>query len=398
ASSADLKTEFQQSLDIITRQEASKQKRAQGGEGDPAWQGQNQQAMMMQRKPDGMQQAVGGYPKSAADQARAQQKSSFSFNPAAKAFSLNPQAGEFTPSHSGSGGTPVAKAPAHSPSFNVYKKGPETQRKGLTEILEPFFLRARGSTPDSAAPDWPDAKGPSYHEVLGQPNPSSRPLMAPQGCGGQGHMQTMGGGWQPQGQQMMQQVQQPGQQPQQGHQVQQQQGPGDQQGPPMAGMGGVGGPQMMQQGFVVSNGPPGGPPQQMYGNMYGPGGCQGHQGQGMPPNMMVLPGGQTMMAQGGQQMVPMGMVAGGQGGQNPNMVGGMAPMPKFGGNQQQMVVMPVLMSGPGQYQQTAFMPQTMQGGQMPGPQGPPGGPPQGDGGQGMMQQQPGMYPRQVGAG
>ncbi|CAE8647276.1 unnamed protein product, partial [Polarella glacialis] len=224
------------SLDIITRQEASKQKRAQGGEGDPAWQGQNQQAMMMQRKPDGMQQAVGGYPKSAADQARAQQKSSFSFNPAAKAFSLNPQAGEFTPSHSGSGGTPVAKAPAHSPSFNVYKKGPETQRKGLTEILEPFFLRARGSTPDSAAPDWPDAKGPSYHEVLGQPNPSSRPLMAPQGCGGQGHMQTMGGGWQPQGQQMMQQVQQPGQQPQQGHQVQQQQGPGDQQGPPMAGM------------------------------------------------------------------------------------------------------------------------------------------------------------------
>lgn len=178
----------------------------------------------------------------------------------------------------------------------------------------------------------------------------------------------------------------------------------EQGGPPMGGcQGSVGmAPQgmMTNQGFVLANAPggPNGPPNQMYGQMYGGpgggGGPGGQQGQNMGPGAFVLnqPSG---MGCGGNQM--MNMVAQGQ---NPNM-SGMTAMPKFGNNQQQMVVVPMMALAPGgQYQNQAFM----QGGPMQGqgmaPQGggPPNGPPQGDGGQGQMMQQPGMYPRQVGAG
>jgi len=173
----------------------------------------------------------------------------------------------------------------------------------------------------------------------------------------------------------------------------------EQGGPPMGGCQGSVGmapQQMMNQGFVLANAPggPNGPPNQMYQQMYGGpggGGPGGQQGQNMGPGAFVInqPSG---MGCGGQQMMNMG--------QNPNM-GGMTAMPKFGNNQQQMVVVPMMALAPGgQYQNQAFM----QGGPMQGqgmaPQGggPPNCPPQGDGGQGQMMQQPGMYPRQVGAG
>jgi len=156
----------------------------------------------------------------------------------------------------------------------------------------------------------------------------------------------------------------------------------------MAAMGpGAGGaPQMMQQGFVVANAPPGGPPSQMYPQMYaapggggpGPGGHQSV----MPQQAPVVFGQQTMMAaQTGQSMA---------------MPGGVGPVPKFGNQQGQMMVMPVMLA-PGQYQ-PGFVPQ--QAVQQPGQQGPPGqpGPPGSQAeGQGPMMQQP-MYHRQGGGG
>jgi hypothetical protein len=400
APNPDLKSEFQQSLNLIAQQQASKQSKQQqqqqaanagtaGAGQDGNWQGQAQQGMMMQRK-DSIQASggAGAYPKNAGGGLPS--KSSFSFNPQAKAFSLNPQAGEFTPSGAtsgatGGGGASVAKAaPSHSASFNIYKKSPDLVRKSLVDTLEPFFHRAKSSTPDSASPDWPDAKGPSYRDVLGQPNPNSRPQMQMMpggpGPGGPQMPMAMAGGWQPQAQHMMQMQMQPQQQPAQQpnmqqqnpqHQVQQQGGPPsqDQSGPPMGGMGVM--PGMMQQGFVMANAQPGGAPNQMYGQMYAPGGCPTHQGGGtMPPNAIVF-NQSTMMGQGGSQMVPMGMVA--HQGQNPQM--GMGPMPKFGGQQQQMVVMPVMLAGPGQYQAQAFLPMQGQGMQVP-QGGPPHNPPQ----------------------
>ena len=45
---------------------------------------------------------------------------------------------------------------------------------GLADILEMFFQRAKNSAPDSAAPDWPDAKGPSYKDVRRLPERPKR--------------------------------------------------------------------------------------------------------------------------------------------------------------------------------------------------------------------------------
>eukprot|EP00440_Ansanella_granifera_P065846 gb/GFBE01071414.1/.p1 GENE.gb/GFBE01071414.1/~~gb/GFBE01071414.1/.p1 ORF type:complete len:731 (+),score=151.96 gb/GFBE01071414.1/:1-2193(+) len=396
--SADLKQEFQTSLEIIKGQDAARQRKqgVEAGNGGQWDQGQMAKAGQ-----------PGGFAKNVGDQ---KLTPSAGLNPNARPFSLNPKAGEFTPSGGAAGNaTPVAKAAGHAPSFSTYKKDPNMQRKSLPEILDPFLKRATAQDPGSAAPDWPDAKGPSYHEVLGQPNPGAQTRMMAPGGPAAGHMQTMGGGWQPTGQTMMGQPgqqqpgqQQPGQQVQQQpqqQQVQQQGGPPnqDQGGPPMVGGCGVGMvPQMMQQGFVVANpggpGGPGGPPNQMqYGQMYGgPTGPSGHQGQGMAPQAFIVNGQPTMMGQGGSQMVPMGMVA--PQGQNPGQMG-MAPMPKFGGgNQQQVMVMPVMIGNYGQ--QGGFMQGPMQGQGGMAPQGgPPGGPPQGDGGQGQMMQNPGMgYP------
>jgi hypothetical protein len=410
--SGDLKMEFQQSLEVIQKQEASKQRKQQtsgqsptdmgnrggpspggqqgpGGPDNSQWgQQQGQNYMIYPRKPDGSGTPggpQGGYPAQGGESGRAGKQ--FSFNAGAKPFSLNPQAGEFTPQGSAAAAgpagntapTPQAAAPstvqkpsAPQPVFAIFKKNQDLLRKNLAELLEPFFQKASKSAPDSLGPEWPDAKGSSYHEVLGQPNPSSRHQLM-------GNPMPSGGG------------------PGPGPGWQQPQAP-DQQGQPTSGPG----PQMMQQGFVMANAPSGGPPNAMYQQVYaaapgggGPGGPQGPQGGGNMPPQPVVFGQQTMMAQGPAQSmaaVPVGMV--------PSQ-SGMGPMPKFGGQQQQqqqMVVMPVMLA-PGQqnFVPQGFMPQQGQPGPPgpPGPQGPPGQ--QADGQQGQMMQQP-MFHRQGGAG
>lgn len=370
---SDIKSDFEQSLELIKKQ-SSKQgstaaaaaAAAAGGcsSGQMAsWQGQS----MMQRKADGgqhQQQQQGGYPGNMDNRVA---RSRGGLNPNAPAFNFNPQAGEFTPSNSAQNASQpsptMAKPIAPSPPFHMFKKdnGP---RKTVAEMLEPFFQRARMQNPESSAPDWPDAKGPqSYKEVLGVPNQLQRPpmMMAPVAQGNQHPvpMPVPAGPWpQPMGQGS----------------------PND--GPQMGPMGGQMGqmqaqPQMMQPGFVVA-GPPGGPP--MYQQMYAPPGPQGNpggqngmqQGQqgGMPQQAVVFnqQGMAGMMANAGQQMaVPMMMGPQGQ-----------MAVPKFavpGG--QQMMVMQHVMMAPGQYQQN-FMPQ-QDGGMQQGHQGQ------------MMQQQ--MYQR-----
>jgi len=387
--SGDLKMEFQQSLAVIQRQEESKhEKRKAAGNAEanrpgappPSYgtgggqldQQSSQQGnmMMYHRKSDpGQQQQVAGaagYP-----QGGDRGKQNFTFNPAAKAFSLNPAAGEFTPGGSaaatGNSGRPPSntKQPTSTLQFTFSNKNPDLARKALATILEPFFQTAKHV--HTLTPDWPDAKGGiSYHDILGQP--SGRPTLGvvPGGGGGGGAEPVPGNSWQ--------------------------------QGPPvhdqvpngMANMGPGSGPapQMMQPGFVLSNTPQGGPPSQMYAQMYAaPGGGgpgpQGHQS-GMPQQAPVMFGQQAMMAQQAQSMA---------------MPGGMGPVPKFGNQQgQQMVVMPVILGPGGQYQPQGFVPQ--QGVQQPGQQGPPGqpGPPGSQAeGQGPMMQQP-MYHRQGGGG
>ncbi|CAJ1344139.1 unnamed protein product [Effrenium voratum] len=369
--SQDLKSEFQQSLEIIAQQDAKK--RSRNNEGNPPME-QNAQN----------QKSQSGAMAKAGDQSRGGQNSSFSFNPKAPSFTLNPQAGEFMPSAPGGGQTP-AKASATSPSFSTYKntKASKPFKGGLVEILDCFFQRAKNSNPDSAAPDWPDAKGPSYKDVLGQPNQSGQAKVA--GAAGGIPMQNMAGPWAAQGQHAQggQQVPQQQQQP-----VQQQTAPPsqDQQtGPNMVGQGGVPMQPMMPGGFVVANAPPGQGGQtntMQYGNMYAAGQQGQHQQQGMQQPAILF--NQTpVMGQSGSQMVP--MIAQGQQGQ----MGVTAPMAKFGGQQQQMVVVPMMLAS-GQYGNgQGFMPATMQGqGTMPP------GPPQGDGGQGQMMQQGMGYARQ----
>lgn len=382
----DLKSEFQQSLEIIQQQEYKKRGKNPEG-GNTQWEGaQNQKGS-------------GGMAK-AGDQSKAQ--SNFSFNPKAPSFTLNPQAGEFTPGGGGPQAQPPAKASGPSPSFSTYsKKASGKVKGGLSEILEMFFQRAKNSTPESAAPDWPDAKGPSYKDVLGQPN--DRGQRAVQGAGGM-HMQNMAqaGSWQTQNQGQQGGQQASTNQVQQQQQVPQQNAPQNQDqqqgGPNMGGQGGPGGmpmqPAMMPQGFVVANAPGpgqgGNQPNQMqqYGNMYAGPGQQGqpHQGQGMGQPTIVF-NQAPVMGQGGNQMVPT-MIAQGQQGQ----MGVTGPMAKFPGQQQQMLVVPMMLAGPNQYGNgQGFMQGPMQGqGTMP----PQGGGPQGDGGQGQMIQQNMGYPRQ----
>jgi len=389
--SGDLKMEFQQSLAVIQKQEESKHRKQQAagaaeqqnraGASPPSYgtgggqmdQHTSQQGnmMMYSRKSDPGNQAqvpgAAGYPQGG-DQGRGGSKQNFTFNPQAKAFSLNPAAGEFTPGGSaaitGTSGTApsTAKQNTSTLQFNIFNKNSDLARKGLGQILDPFFQKARTEHSMSLTPEWPDAKGgTSYHEVLGQP--SGRPALGVVPGGGG---PVPGNAWQ--------------------------QGPPvhDQAPSGMASMGpGSGGaPQMMGQGFMVANAPPGGPPSQMYPQMYaapgggGPAGPGGHQS-GMPQQAPVVFGQQTMMAaQSGQSMA---------------MPGGVGPVPKFGSQQGQMVVMPVMLA-PGQYQPQGFVPQ--QAVQQPGQQGPPGqpGPPGSQAeGQGPMMQQP-MYHRQGGGG
>jgi len=387
----DLKSEFQQSLQVISQQEA-KRNRGKNSEGE--WDGTASQG-------DQKANTTGAMAKAGGDPSRTP-SGQFSFNPKAKAFSLNPAAGEFmpgggnAPANPGPAGPP-AKASGPSPTLKLDKKGSKQQLKGLSEILEMFFQRAKNSNPDSAAPDWPDRNGPSYKDVLGHPNPNANTRVG-QTMGHANMPQMQGGNWQQQ--QNQGQQQQPGQQtgqqvPQQQQQQQQQQVPQqnapqnqEQQGGPQMVQGGMAmQPTMMPQAVFVGNPPgQGGQANQMqYGQMYpgGPGQGPAHQGQNVQPTIVFNNG--AMMAQGGgNTMVPMPMQN--QQGQMQGVTAGPA-MAKFPGQQQQMVVVPMMaLANTGQYGngQAGFM--AMQGQQMPPQQGGPGGPPQGDGQNQMMQQ------------
>lgn len=236
----------------------------------------------------------------------------------------------------------------------------------LDDILDCFFNSQKGDSLGSE-PGWPEAQGPSYHEVLGQPNPSN-PL--PPNVGNMAPQPGMGAPWQ--------QQQQPiGQAP---------------PGAPVQGGAGAA-PQMMpQQNFMV---PQTGPNMnqgqgQMFQPMYqGPGGGQmpaqrPQNANNMPPQdqQAMAFNQQSMMAPqpgapGPQQgmAVPSGMV-------NPQggpIQGGMMMMP--GGQPMQGQAMPkfqgmqmVMMQPPGHYQQQQFQQQGQPGQPGPQPGGPPGGP------------------------
>jgi len=251
--------------------------------------------------------------------------------------------------------------------------------KSLEQILDGFYDTSKSEALAKLDPTWPEAQGPSYHEVLGQPNPAN-PL-PPQLHGNMAPNQQMAP-WQ-------QQQQQPPQQQQ----------PMGNQAPPAAGgappvQGGNAPQTMPQQGFMM---PPGGQNNQMFQPMFqGPGNQmppQRPQNAGNMPPQEQQPmqfQQQNMMApqQGpGQAMaVPSGMVNQ-QGGQNP---GGMmmqpmgGAMPKFGGGVQ------VMMMPTGQYAPQGGFPQQQGQPGQPGPQ--PGGPPGGPQQPGHWQQAPHMMP------
>ncbi|CAE7726135.1 CID4, partial [Symbiodinium sp. CCMP2456] len=101
---ADLKSEFQQSLQVISQQEAKRNRKAAGdGEMGP-WEGNNTQASGDKSKNQPGALAKAGDPS----------RQGFSFNPKAPAFSLNPQAGEFMPG--GSNNAAANPAPANAPA------------------------------------------------------------------------------------------------------------------------------------------------------------------------------------------------------------------------------------------------------------------------------------------
>lgn len=278
------------------------------------------------------------------------------------------------------GGSTTASVPNMStaPAFQVDNQGPST--KNLLNILEDMLKEASKANPSSLGPEWPEAKHPSYKEVLGRPS-GPIPELQNQGKLGeapvdtntrQGHMSQgphggAGGGGnnrsQMQGNDQMQAQMRPV-------------GPG--------GMQQQGMPQ--QQGYVMQGGPPqGGQPQmQMY--MAGPQGMQPMPNMQMQGQHMVFQPGMGMVAMGGQNQqmaVPMAMMGGPQQG-GPNAQG--MPMQQFDGNHQQgqVMYMPMMMpqDGSGNMPQNMMMqPQGMQG--YPQQGGNPGNP---QGGY-MMQQQ-----------
>mmetsp|Transcript_31321 Transcript_31321/g.57415 ORF Transcript_31321/g.57415 Transcript_31321/m.57415 type:complete len:953 (+) Transcript_31321:107-2965(+) len=212
-----LKMEFQQSLEQIQKREASKkQELAAKQEREAA-----ESAEAQGRKAD----SGGGATSSAALVAPSpsgERKSGFSFNPQAKEFNFNPQAAAFTPTsaagsmapsfsptNAGGGmqaspsGMAHPKPTVQAPPFLVNTANDMLLRKSLLDLLDPFFDRSSRESADYAELVWPDASGPSFHEVLGQPNPANP--MPPVGAIPQGG----GMPWQQQQQQQAQQDQQP---------------------------------------------------------------------------------------------------------------------------------------------------------------------------------------------
>merc|ERR1712224_662726 len=76
------------------------------------------------------------------------------------------------------GGTPLAKqqqqqqAMSQSPPFNMFGPASAHLSKKLEDILDCFYGSSKDEALDAKDSNWPEAQGPSYHEVLGQVNPA----------------------------------------------------------------------------------------------------------------------------------------------------------------------------------------------------------------------------------
>lgn len=296
---------------------------------------------------------------------------------------------------SSSTAAPAATSKAAQPSAHPNVPGPtfpvdkDAAINGtLKDVLDKMLTGA--GDPGQSQPDWPEAKGPSYHEVLGRASANGQVPMPPGGdqrMGGQadagnrhGGQQMQGGGGRPPAQNQEQGMQQ-----QQQNQMRQM-NPQQMQQPPQ-------GMQQQPQGYMMAPNPQQGGQQGGMFMMPGPQGMQPMQGmmpqgmQGQPVMFAPGPGGQPgmMMAQPGQQGgMPGGMMmmmapAGGPG-QQGQMPQGM----QFdnNGQQQQMMFMPMMQDGQGNMM---MPPQGMQG---YAPGGNPGNPQQN-----FMMQQP-MYNNQ----
>eukprot|EP00927_Polykrikos_kofoidii_P017950 TRINITY_DN18242_c0_g1_i2.p1 TRINITY_DN18242_c0_g1~~TRINITY_DN18242_c0_g1_i2.p1 ORF type:complete len:825 (-),score=151.54 TRINITY_DN18242_c0_g1_i2:131-2530(-) len=346
-----LKHEFQQALDSINKRSEQREASTKQSPQDGNATGSDQGADLSGRRGSG--KAAG--PQSPASEHR--KSSGFMLNPSAKEFSFNPAAATFTPSHGGgpaspSGGgnsniqpmSPQAKPPSPAPpqsssSFPLAMGNTDLLGKNLADILDGIYERARGESPELITPDWPEAVGSSFHEVLGQPRsmPGVGPMAAPVGG-------NMPGQWQPANPM-----------------------PGGGQGQGQMGPGPGGPPQMAPHGFmtVAAGNAPGGQQQpQMYPQLYT---APGSGVQGRPQN------GSNM----GPQQQPMvfnqqGLMAQQQPGLA--MPGGMV------GTTQ---VVPTMVMQGGQFGAQGFVPQQGQ----PGPPGAQGGGPQHRGQQGQMMQQ-----------
>eukprot|EP00747_Dinoflagellata_sp_TGD_P073088 gnl/TRDRNA2_/TRDRNA2_157748_c2_seq4.p1 gnl/TRDRNA2_/TRDRNA2_157748_c2~~gnl/TRDRNA2_/TRDRNA2_157748_c2_seq4.p1 ORF type:complete len:608 (+),score=153.18 gnl/TRDRNA2_/TRDRNA2_157748_c2_seq4:180-1826(+) len=393
-----LKAEFQQSLEELRKRDKAKAGASGGasGAGTGAASGSGAGANDGSRRGGGAIAAAGAG------------GSSFSFNPQAKEFSLNPGAVAFSPSSANStpmaassgppasnamaGGPPNARPAATNavqPKFLPSKANPEYLRKKLPELLDSFLTKATREAPSQSTPDWPEAVGTTYREVLGRPNPAN-PTMPqhPEAMqGGGGNMPTM---WQAPPGQMIAPANAP------------------------RGVGNVGmvnmppgavavQPQMMQQQFG----------QMFVGNVGSMGsnnmGNQGNRQSGDGQTMPQPPQQQAMQPMQFNQQMMMGQrqeQGGGMGGQQP-MQPNVGQMPNFN---QQGVPMMFVAAGPGgtgypmqmqqggiHMQQQGGPPMQMQVQAGPPPQQQPGQSGVGQGGmpqQGQMMQQP-MYQQQM---
>jgi len=322
-----LKQEFQQSLEVIQKREASRRQQEQAvaeGEGRRGKSAVNSQMQPDQMFGKGMQSAGCG---SASESSMASK--SFSFNAQAREF--NPNAPGFTPSNPNQNAmfTPQSQPPQPQPPTNgsnapitksnlptfTTNNNPDLLRMNLETILKPFFDMAKNEGTETTAPDWPEAQGPSYVRVLGMPSaanlvPPTVPIASPG---------SMPSGWQPG---MSQAPVAPG-------------------GAPMQGQ--------IQQGFMMAPAGQG----QMYPQMY-PSGVR-------PQNSNVSNDGPCMQVFGQQGMIDqpsqsMAMPCG------QNMP--MGSFAKFGGQTQPTVVVPMVMQG--QYGQ-GFVPPRGQGQGQGGP-------------------------------
>lgn len=366
AGANDLKMNFQQSLDLIQRREAAKQ------QGQQAKLQQEQQRNQDNASSDNWRNAKGGnqlsLPQGAMAQGEIQRTVSGGGGDSTRSkFTFNAGAASFTPSNANSGpGTggmipsgnmqqsagghmaATSKATAPSPPFNTFPTNNALLEKKLETLLDSFYESFNVEALGQLEPQWNEAQGPSYKDVLGQPVPPPGPI----GNMGAPQPMAMGAPWQQQQQQQM--------------------GQGPPGGPPQ-GQGGNA-PQMMQQPVMFQA--PGGQNQAMFQPMFQPG-----PNASMPPQRpqnagnMPPPQDQQMgdgnphsmdfymkakqQPQGGQFMVspPGGQPQGG--GMMMMMVPGQGgAMPKYG---------QVMMAPAGQF------PQFPQGGGQPGGPG-PGGP------------------------